>query len=410
MLPLFPLVLLPALELFPQRKWAWGLTGLSMAYQALVAASAWSAAYGDLFSKYQNPEETVGLDWMRFAESPAFQMIWRWNRTFLDLIWLRAGRAGEMKLDLGLGLTLAAVVVIAGLALFFVWRDQRTRLALAVSTIAVLVAVPVLLSRAYWDLPDVSESADVARHLADELSHDAFGVRRIVNVSPDIGVYPWLGLLKGSAASAWISPLDESGFESLLPAGPDARLAVVVDRAHIANYPGDHLVSWLNEHAFRLESHWLEGYEIFHYAILHNPGAPTAVALEWPVGIALTEFAAPASVSPGSVLPVDLYLMCLRDDWLTSDVLFTHLVGPEGVVISGQDGRPQYGNLAARGWRAGESALDQRGIWIPPDTPVGEYDLIVGFADADGFVPITLASGQTDDYATLARITIVPGP
>jgi hypothetical protein len=269
-----------------------------------------------------------------------------------------------------------------------------------------LIAVPVLLSRAYWDMHDVSESADMARRLASELSRDPFEPGQIVNVSPDIGVYPWLGLLKGRAATAWISPLEESGFESLLPAQPGARLAVVVDRAHIADYPGDNLVSWLNAHTYRLESHWLEAYEIYHYVVAPSTDPLTPAALEWPTGVAVTGFAAPTSVAPGSALLVDLHLVCLEDAWVTSDVLFTHLVGPAGVVISGQDGVPQYGNLAARGWRAGETALDRRGIWIPPDAAPGDYELIVGFANADGFVPVRLASGQTDDYASLTRIAI----
>jgi hypothetical protein len=126
--------------------------------------------------------------------------------------------------------------------------------------------------------------------------------------------------------------------------------------------------------------------------------------------VALTAFAAPTSASPGEALPVDLALECLRDDWVTSDVFFTHLVGPQGVVISGQDGPPQYGNLAAARWRAGQAALDRRGIWIPADAPAGEYELIVGFANSNGFVPVTLPSGETADYAAIARVTVTAEP
>jgi hypothetical protein len=276
-----------------------------------------------------------------------------------------------------------------------------------------LISAPVLLTRAYAALPDYPDlSADLARVLASDLSRDLYAPARIVNVSSDFGTHPWLGLLKGRAATIWISPAEEgSDFASLLPAEPGARLAAVVDRPHIASlYPADRLVTWLNANAYRFESHWVEGYEIFHYAVAANAGAPARAParLEWPNGIALTNWAAPATVQRGAVLPVDLTLTCARDEWGASEVLFTHLVAPDGAVISGQDGLPQYGSLAAAGWHAGEAALDRRGIWIPSDAAPGEYELIVGFANAQGFVRVTLPSGETVDYASLTRITIEP--
>jgi hypothetical protein len=411
--PFLPLALLPALELFPHRKWAWGLAGLSAAYQALVSSAAWPVAYQALLAQDLAPDRTIGLDWMRWMESPVVQIVLRWGRSALDVIWLHPGLAQEMKLDLGLGVILTATVGATAAALVLIWRDRRSLQALAVSLIAVLIAVPVLLTRAYAALPDdAGLPADLARSLASGLSHDPLSPARIVNVSSDFGVYPWLGLLKGKAATIWISPVEEAGdFESLLPSAPGARLAVVVDRPHIASlYPGDRLVTWLNANTYRLESHWLEGYEIFHYATPGDAGTLAPAAWQWPNGIALTGWAAPASASRGTVLPIDLMLKCLTDQWSASDVLFTHLVAPSGTVISGQDGLPQYGNLAAAGWRVGQTALDRRGIWIPPDAAAGEYELIVGFANAQGFVRLTLPSGEVVDYATLTRITIASTP
>ena len=412
LLPLLPLALLPALELFPQRKWAWGLAALSVAYQALASSAAWPVAYQSLLAKDPTPDTTIGLDWTRWAESPAVQIVWRWGRSAFDLAWLHPGlaHAERMKLDLGLGVALVVAVGVTAAALVAIWRGERTRLALAISVATVLVAAPALLMRAYAALPDYPGlSADLARALASDLSRDPYSPGRIVNVSSDFGTHPWLGLLKGKATAIWISPAEQAGdFASLLPAEPGARLAVVVDRPHIASlYPADRLVGWLNANAYRFESHWVESYEIFHYATA-NTGALTPAALEWPNGIGLTSWAAPATVRRRTVMPIDLTLACASDEWGASDVLFTHLVAPDGAVISGQDGPPQYGNLAAAGWHAGQSALDRRGIWIPPGAAPGEYELIVGFANAQGFVPLTLPSGGTVDYASLARITIEP--
>ena len=410
LVPLLPVALLPALELFPQRKWAWSLAGLSAIYQALVSSAAWPVAYQSLLAETLTPDKTIGLDWTRWAESPAVQIVRRWGRSALDLIWLHPGLAQEMKLDLGLGGALVIAVGVTAVALVAIWRGRRTRLALAVSAATVLVAALVLLMRAYAALPDYPGlPADLARALASDLSRDPYSPARIVNVSSDFGTHPWLGLLKGKATTIWISPAEVgSDFASLLPAEPGARLAVVVDRPHIASlYPADRLVTWLNANAYRFESHWVESYEVFHYAVA-KAGAPMPSALEWPNGIALVAWAAPITVTRGAVLPVDLTLACVSDEWGTSDVLFTHLVAPDGAVISGQDGPLQYGNLAAAGWRAGQAALDRRGTWIPPDAAPGEYELIVGFANAQGFVPLTLPSGGTADYVSLARITIEP--
>jgi len=410
LVPLLPVALLPALELFPQRKWAWGLAALSVAYQVLASSVAWSVAYQSLLAKDPTPDTTIGLDWTRWAESPAVQIVWRWGRSAFDLAWLHPGLAHEMKLDLGLGVALVVAVGVTAAALVAIWRGERTRLALAISVATVLVAAPALLMRAYAALPDYPGlSADLARALASDLSRDPYSPGRIVNVSSDFGTHPWLGLLKGKATAIWISPAEQDDdFTSLLPAEPSARLAVVVDRPHIASlYPADRLVGWLNANAYRFESHWVESYEIFHYAAA-TTGAPTPAALEWPNGIGLTSWAAPATVRRRTVMPVDLALACASDEWGASDVLFTHLVAPDGAVISGQDGPPQYGNLAATGWRAGQSALDRRGIWIPPGAAPGEYELIVGFANAQGFVPLILPSGGPVDYASLARITIEP--
>ncbi len=413
LVPLLPLVLLPALELFPQRRWTWSLAGLSAIYQTLVSSAAWPVAYQSLLAETLTPDKTIGLDWMRWAESPAVQIVRRWGRSAWDLIWLHPGLTLEMKLDLRLGMALTVAVVVTGAALVVVWRGQRVRLALGVSAATVLVVAPVLLTRAYADLPDYPGlSAGLARALASDLSHDLFSPARIVNVSSDFGAHPWLGLIKGEATTVWISPAEaEGGFGSLLPAEPGARIAVVVDRPHIASlYPGDRLVTWLNVNAYRLESHWLEGFEIFHYAVLVNGGLPTPSTFEWVNGITLTEWAVPTFAPRGSALPVDLQLKRVGEQKIAMDTLFTHLLAQDGTVISGQDGLLQYGNVGPRGLQFGQAALDQRGVWIPSDAPPGEYDLIVGFAEAQGFVPLRLPSEGTTDYATLTRITIADQP
>src|SRR5574341_773195 len=145
LVPLLPVALLPALELFPRREWGWGLAGLSAAYQALVAAVAWPVAYQTLLAKDPTPDTTIGLDWTRWAESPAVQIVRRWRRSAFDMAWLHPGLAQEMKLDLGLGVALLIAVGVTVVALVAIWRGRRTRLTLAVSAATVLIAATVLL-------------------------------------------------------------------------------------------------------------------------------------------------------------------------------------------------------------------------------------------------------------------------
>jgi hypothetical protein len=243
------------------------------------------------------------------------------------------------------------------------------------------------------------------------ISTSPYQLQSVWYVSPDVGTYRWLTLLKGPAQSVWLSPAeDETTFDdSLLPASNGARLAVVVDRPHIASlYPGDNLVAWANAHAYRFHSEWLEGHEIFYYAAYSTTADWTALEIDWPFGARLTGVAAPTQAARGAVLPVQVRWQCQSDLCASANQLFTNVVGPEGEVYAGQQGELQYGHLATTGWAKAETAIDQRGIWIPPEARPGVYQLVLGFANADGFVPAALPAGQAADYVVAAEVRIVP--
>lgn len=408
LVPLLPIALLPALELLPGRPWAWAIAAVSAGFQALVASSAWPVAYRVLLSKYTYPDLEAGLDWSRWSETPAFQLIQSWGRPSLDLIWLHPGLAGEMKLDWALGLTLAVVVGVSGACVVFAFVGRWHPMSVIAGAAAVMLGAVVLLQRGYADLPDFPGlSGEEARNMAEAISSDPSRSKEVVYVSPDFGTYFWLGLMKGPASTTWVSPAETDGFELVMLDERSAPFTVVVDRPHIASiYPGDNLVSWLNAHSYRFGSGWQGGIEIIRYATPPEPMAPDPAFVEWPNGIALTGIGFPPSVRLGEVLPVDVHLKCLADGCRTREALFVHLLGEDGSVISGQDGPPQYGNLASSGWHAGDAVLDRRGIWIPHAATPGTYALIVGFSSAGAYLPAALETGEVVDYAELGSIAV----
>jgi hypothetical protein len=247
------------------------------------------------------------------------------------------------------------------------------------------------------------------RQLAGHVSAGPTPPAVLIQVSPDFGTYPWLGLVKGPLRRVWVSPAQPDQFEALLPAA--GRLSLVVDRPHIAsNYPGDALAGWLNQHAYRLGSAWIEGFEVIDYAAGAPAGPMEPAAITWPNGIALTAFTLPRSVLPGTALTMDLVFARVGAEWSAYDRFFANLVSPAGEVIAGHESELQFGQLAVTGWSDGQPALDRRGVWLPPDAPPGLYRLIVGFANASGYVPAQLPGGQTADYVELAVVDLGSAP
>jgi hypothetical protein len=64
--------------------------------------------------------------------------------------------------------------------------------------------------------------------------------------------------------------------------------------------------------------------------------------------------------------------------------LFAHLRDPAtGEAIAQGDGAPFGGWYGTAWWGVGEVVVEPRQFWLPPDTPVGDYNLVVGFYDLE---------------------------
>jgi hypothetical protein len=89
-----------------------------------------------------------------------------------------------------------------------------------------------------------------------------------------------------------------------------------------------------------------------------------------------------ANVAPGQTVRVDLYWRGLGAS--ASDLtVFVHLANEAGEVVTQADSPPVEGNYPTTAWQPGVDVRDPHTLTIPGDLPAGDYDLLVGFYDAD---------------------------
>jgi len=90
----------------------------------------------------------------------------------------------------------------------------------------------------------------------------------------------------------------------------------------------------------------------------------------------------PASVKPDQDLTVTLYWQAQAPGsaWFK---VFTHLVGPDGTLLSQHDSQPAEGTAPTSQWLAGEVIIDRHIIPIPADAPGGECTLYAGMYSPD---------------------------
>ncbi len=79
----------------------------------------------------------------------------------------------------------------------------------------------------------------------------------------------------------------------------------------------------------------------------------------------------------GDPLPLTLYWQA---GTTTSDLytVFAHLETLDGTVIAQIDSQPQGGGMPTPSWATGQSIVDPYPLVIPPDTPPGAYQIVVG--------------------------------
>ncbi len=146
-------------------------------------------------------------------------------------------------------------------------------------------------------------------------------------------------------------------------------------------------------------------------------GPSHPLELHFSNGVQLIGYDEPESPGqPGTLLKFRLY-------WQSTEPLtqvyktFVHLWGTppptEGGRIWGQeDAQPCDNSYPYAWWVPGDIVVEERWIQVPPETPPGEYHLVVGmYQDNQPRLPITDAAGRSlGDFWILTPVTIAPAP
>ncbi|MBI1878488.1 MAG: hypothetical protein HYR94_09720 [Chloroflexi bacterium] len=113
-------------------------------------------------------------------------------------------------------------------------------------------------------------------------------------------------------------------------------------------------------------------------------GQASALNARFEQQITLLEAAYPPQISAGAALPIELRWQThtsLHEDYH----VFIHLVDGAGQLVAQSDGQPVLWTRPTWSWAVGETIVDRHGLWIPPQTAPGDYELQVGlYRPTDG--------------------------
>jgi hypothetical protein len=109
---------------------------------------------------------------------------------------------------------------------------------------------------------------------------------------------------------------------------------------------------------------------------------------------------------PGGVLVLTLYWQALDVVNLPYKV-FVHLVGAGGQTLAQADDLPACGTRPTQRWRTGEVVADRHVAALPPDLPVGEYDLQVGLYEPGTGQRMDRLDALGNPQGTAYRLTTV---
>ena len=188
----------------------------------------------------------------------------------------------------------------------------------------------------------------------------------------------------------------------VIPRGPETSLPEAVEELEyvfenhdnvwlIPAAPGDWPVShqiepWLDRHSARLDQVF---FRIVHIGLYESPATffdtmrPQSARFAGGVslkGFRLAEGETPLDVEAGASIPLTLVWYAEHQP-AAAYTVFTHLVGPDGMLWGQWDNPPVWGTHPTTEWEAGETVFDQYLIPVSEDAPTGKYHLLVGLYD-----------------------------
>ena len=407
-----------SLDSAPGRVGLFAVLACSALVQFPVAVSPWRASYEPLLRSGPNPEDVAGLNPANLALSPPLVMLQRWSPDTLNLIWLHSDpQAGTVFLP-----RLALLLLLSLVAALLFWAVRADRLPrrplYLLGLLPVLVAAAALPFLGAAGVPPSPGLPAATAHRLAEWAH-RYDPRpyTVVTVSNAFHLYPYAGFLKGDFVHHWLSPSQHGNFAPLLEQSRGQRLALVLDRVHLPpGESGRDAEWWLNEHAYRGFSRWIDDYQVINYTLPRREApAPRWQPVDYRFGdsFRITRFALDRSETPpDSVLRAQVEI-CREDappdDHYRHARLFMHLNAPSARIF-GTDGSIRFGQLAVTGWPPGRCLLERRALHIPPDAAPGRYTLIAGFAIEDEHLPAVDARAAPPappaDHLPLGQIVV----
>jgi hypothetical protein len=119
----------------------------------------------------------------------------------------------------------------------------------------------------------------------------------------------------------------------------------------------------------------------------------TQVGANFAEQIRLLTSSYPPETPAGAALPIELRWQALAK--LSQDYhVFIHLVGEDGALVAQADGQPVLWSRPTTTWNLGETITDRYGLWVPPGTRPGGYQLRVGLYQPGNGQRVPLTTGE----------------
>jgi hypothetical protein len=232
----------------------------------------------------------------------------------------------------------------------------------------------------------------------------------VVTVSNEFHVNVLLNGLKGHFVHYWLSPSQESSFGALLsPPFPAHSLSLIIDRVHMPiGQAGREVEFFLNANLYRYAVNWVgSGYEVYRYLFPPNEMPMRQGSARWAAGMSMPTYGiVPLTVSAGELVWVELRFEAVQKPGADYD-LFVQLLAPDGHLVQGMDGPPQFGARSTSRWEPREMVVDRRAMVVPEGSPGGTYRVIAGFYDRAGRQPVLDSAGQVSGtYVELGTVQV----
>ena len=332
----------------------------------------------------------------------------------LAIMWLMgATRPAFFKFML---VAVPPLCLIAGPGVVWVWRHPGASTFLWVRRAIVVILAALVLWGSARSLVNMYFNPNYARAdyraMATQISvEDHPNAAVILNAANQWEVFTYY-----HTGDAPVFPLP-AGYPD--PTDIDAELNGIVDRfdrvyalfwGEPERDPQRLVERWLDDHTFKARDEWVGDVRFVTYSVPAEMSAEMATELNLPLGesIILQGYALHSDVvAPGDILQLALF-------WQTIEQLeqrykvFLHLVDDQGRIVAQRDSEPGGGLALTTTWSPGETVRDNHGIFVPIETPSGNYTLLLGmydFANPSDRLSFDLTEG-TVDVLPVATITV----